>query len=91
MLTVSRYLDFANELIAKYQGAGEAFGEIAMIHPQAEHVAEAETVQAPQNLITNIYRIQNIREENYLYNKNLTFLTTLFEKRFFQNVYPSME
>ena len=91
MLTVSRYLDFANELIAKYQGAGGAFGEIAMIHPQAENTVEAEPVQISQNLITNIYRIQNIREENYLYNKNLTFLTTLFEKRFYQNIYPSME
>ena len=91
MLTINRYLDFANELIAKYSGQGAAFEQISLIYPQEEKSSEAEPVQAQQNFVTNYYKVQNVREENYLYTRNLTFLTEIMEKRFFQNIYPSVE
>ena len=91
MLTTNRYLDFANELIAKYSGQSGAFEQASLIYPQEEKAAENEAVQAQHNFVNNFYKIQNIREENYLYTKNLTFLTEIMEKRFFQKIYPSVE
>lgn len=91
MQTMNRFLDFANELIAKYHGFGGAYGPIALIYPEEEKQEPSEAAYTQQNFVTNLYRIQNIREENHLYTQNLTFLTTILENRLYQKLYPGVE
>ncbi|MBO5337940.1 MAG: hypothetical protein J6A94_12520, partial [Lachnospiraceae bacterium] len=91
MQTQNHFLDFAEKVIARHSGFGYDYEPIAMIYLEDEQGTEQETVPSSQNIITNLYNIQNIKEENYLYRQNLTFLTQMLEKRLYQNLYPSVE
>ena len=85
------FLDFAEKMITRYSGFGHAFDPALMVYLEDEGMPGKEEQPLSQNVITNLYNIQNIKEENYLYRQNLSFLTQILEKRLYQNLYPSVQ
>ncbi|MDO4261620.1 MAG: hypothetical protein Q4C82_06040 [Eubacteriales bacterium] len=86
----SGFLDFSNGIIAKYGGASRLFDAAPMVFP-AERDGQEPGTFAGDTYVTNFYKIRHLTEENHLYRQNLTFLTQLMEKRFYQNLYPTVE
>ena len=93
MQTANRFLDFAQQILKKHQGFGVdyAYEPAAMLHLEDEMQEASEQTPISQNVITNLYHIQNVKEENYLFKQNLTFLTQVLENKMYQNLYPSVE
>lgn len=83
------YLDFGKELIAKHSGLGYYYDSISLIHPEYEE----ESGKQPENhnYITNITKLQILKEYNELFQNNLTFLTQVMSKRVVEKIYPSFE
>ena len=76
-------------IIAMHTGSAGAFDPARMMFPPEEKEASS---QEMQNLyMTNVYRIQNLTEENYLYRQNFQFLTQMFEKQIHKKLYPQVE
>ena len=72
-----------------HTGSAGAFDPARMMFPPEEKEASS---QEMQNLyMTNVYRIQNLTEENYLYRQNFQFLTQMFEKQIHKKLYPQVE
>ena len=72
-----------------HTGSAGAFDPARMMFPPEE---KEMTSQETQNLyMTNVYRIQNLTEENYLYRQNFQFLTQMFEKQIHRKLYPQVE
>ena len=72
-----------------HTGSAGAFDPARMMFPSEEKEASS---QEMQNLyMTNVYRIQNLTEENYLYRQNFQFLTQMFEKQIHKKLYPQVE
>ena len=87
----NRFLDFANEIMGRHRGLGFGFEPAAMLHLEEQQTGPAEQAIPQQNFTTNLYHIQNITEENYLFKQNLNFLTQILENKMYQNLYPSVE
>lgn len=83
------YLDFGKELIAKHSGLGYYYDSISLIHPEYEE--ESEKQPENHNYITNITKLQILKEYNELFQNNLTFLTQVMSKRVVEKIYPSFE
>ena len=80
---------FPQNIIAMHTGSAGAFDPARMMFPPEEKEASS---QEMQNLyMTNVYRIQNLTEENYLYRQNFQFLTQMFEKQIHKKLYPQVE
>ena len=80
---------FSQNIIAMHTGSAGAFDPARMMFPPEEKEASS---QEMQNLyMTNVYRIQNLTEENYLYRQNFQFLTQMFEKQIHKKLYPQVE
>ena len=72
-----------------HTGSAGAFDPARMMFPPEEKEASS---QEMQNLyMTNVYRIQNLTEENYLYRQKFQFLTQMFEKQIHKKLYPQVE
>ena len=85
----NRFEQFSQNIIAMHTGSAGAFDPARMMFPPEEKEASS---QEMQNLyMTNVYRIQNLTEENYLYRQNFQFLTQMFEKQIHQKLYPQVE
>ena len=85
----NRFEQFSQNIIAMYTGSAGAFDPARMMFPPEEKEASS---QEMQNLyMTNVYRIQNLTEENYLYRQNFQFLTQMFEKQIHKQLYPQVE
>ena len=87
----NRFLDFANEIMARHRGLGFGFEPAAMLYLEDQERIPEEQTAAHQNITTNLYHIQNIKEENYLFKQNLSFLTQILENKMYQNLYPTVE
>ena len=87
----NRFLDFANEIMARNRGLGFGFEPAAMLYLEDQERIPEEQTAAHQNITTNLYHIQNIKEENYLFKQNLSFLTQILENKMYQNLYPTVE
>lgn len=87
----NRFLDFANEIMARHRGLGFGFEPAAMLYLEDQERIPEEQIAAHQNITTNLYHIQNIKEENYLFKQNLSFLTQILENKMYQNLYPTVE
>lgn len=83
------YLDFGKELIAKHSGLGYYYDSISLIHPEYEEESEKQTEN--HNYITNITKLQILKEYNELFQNNLTFLTRVMSKKVVEKIYPSFE
>lgn len=83
------YLDFGKELIAKHSGLGYYYDSISLIHPEYEE--ESEKQPENHNYITNITKLQILKEYNELFQNNLTFLTQVMSKKVVEKIYPSFE
>lgn len=83
------YLDFGKELIAKHSGLGYYYDSISLIHPEYEE--ESEKQPENHNYITNITKLQILKEYNELFQNNLTFLTRVMSKKVVEKIYPSFE
>nr|DAY66196.1 MAG TPA: hypothetical protein [Caudoviricetes sp.] len=85
----NRFEQFSQNIIAMHTGSAGAFDPACMMFPPEENEASS---QEMQNLyMTNVYRIQNLTEENYLYRQNFQFLTQMFEKQIHKKLYPQVE
>ena len=85
----NRFEQFYQNIIAMHTGPAGAFDPARMMFPPEEKEASS---QEMQNLyMTNVYRIQNLTEENYLYRQNFQFLTQMFEKQIHKKLYPQVE
>ena len=85
----NRFEQFSQNIIAMHTGSAGAFDPARMMFPPEEKEASS---QEMQNLyMTNVYRIQNLTEENYLYRQNFQFLTQMFEKQVHKKLYPQVE
>ncbi len=85
----NRFEQFSQNIIAMHTGSAGAFDPARMMFPPEEKEASS---QEMQNLyMTNVYRIQNLTEENYLYRQNFQFLTQIFEKQIHKKLYPQVE
>ena len=85
----NRFEQFSQNIIAMHTGSAGAFDPARMMFPPEEKEASS---QKMQNLyMTNVYRIQNLTEENYLYRQNFQFLTQMFEKQIHKKLYPQVE
>ena len=91
MLGGNRFLDFADQVIARHRGLGFAFEPAAMLHLENQEQMPSEQTVPRQNITNNLYHIQNIKEENYLFKQNLSFLTQVLENKMYQNLYPAVE
>ena len=87
----NRFLDFAEQVIARHRGLGFGFEPATMLHLEEQGQEQSEQLPVNQNVITNLYHIQNIKEENYLFKQNLSFLTQVLENKMYQKLYPSVE
>ncbi len=87
----NRFLDFANEIMARHRGLGFGFEPAAMLYLEDQERIPEEQTAAHQNITTNLYHIQNIKEENYLFKQNLSFLTQILENKMYHNLYPTVE
>ena len=85
----NRFEQFSQNIIAMHTGSAGAFDPARMMFPPEEKETSS---QKMQNLyMTNVYRIQNLTEENYLYRQNFQFLTQIFEKQIHKKLYPQVE
>ena len=85
----NRFEQFSQNIIAMHTGSAGAFDPARMMFPPEEKEASS---QEMQNLyMTNVYRIQNLTEENYLYRQKFQFLTQMFEKQIHKKLYPQVE
>ena len=87
----NRFLDFAEQVIARHRGLGFGFEPAAMLYLEDQEQSPLEQAAPHQSFTTNLYHIQNIKEENYLFKQNLSFLTQILENKIYQNLYPSVE
>lgn len=87
----NRFLDFADEIMARHRGLGWGFEPAAMLYLEDQEQRPEEQGALQQNFTTNLYHIQNITEENYLIKQNLSFLTQILENKVYQKLYPSVE
>ena len=87
----NRFLDFANEIMARHRGLGFGFEPASMLHLEDRQQGSLESVASSNNYVTNLYHIQNIKEENYLFKQNLSFLTQVLENKMYKTLYPSVE
>ena len=85
----NQFLGCANQIIAQHTQTGGPFDSAAMIFPEPEEQTDGETVR--NSYVTNLYRMQNLTQENYLYQNQLHFVTQILEKQFYQKVYPTVE
>ena len=91
MQSENRFLNFAEQIIASHRGFGYGYEPAAMLYLEDTMQEGQEQIPPSQSFVTKLYQIQNIKEENYLYRQNLSFLTQILEKRLYQNLYPSVE
>ena len=85
----NRFEQFSQNIIAMHTGSAGAFDPARMMFSPEEKETSS---QEMQNLyMTNVYRIQNLTEENYLYRQNFQFLTQMFEKQIHKKLYPQVE
>ena len=85
----NRFEQFSQNIIAMHTESAGAFDPARMMFPPEEKEASS---QEMQNLyMTNVYRIQNLTEENYLYRQKFQFLTQMFEKQIHKKLYPQVE
>ena len=85
----NRFEQFSQNIIAMHTGSAGTFDPARMMFPPEEKETSS---QEMQNLyMTNVYRIQNLTEENYLYRQNFQFLTQMFEKQIHKKLYPQVE
>ena len=75
----NQFLGFANQIIAQHTQTGGPFDSAAMIFPEPEEQTDGETVR--NSYVTNLYRMQNLTQENYLYQNQLHFVTQILEKQ----------
>ena len=87
----NRFLDFANEIMARHRGLGFGFEPASMLHLEDQQHGSLESAASSNNYVTNLYHIQNIKEENYLFKQNLSFLTQVLENKMYKTLYPSVE
>lgn len=87
----NRFLDFANEIMARHRGLGFGFEPASMLHLEDQQQVPFESAASSNNYVTNLYHIQNIKEENYLFKQNLSFLTQVLENKMYKTLYPSVE
>ena len=87
----NRFLDFANEIMARHRGLGFGFEPASMLHLEDRQQGSLESAASSNNYVTNLYHIQNIKEENYLFKQNLSFLTQVLENKMYKTLYPSVE
>ena len=87
----NRFLDFANEIMARHRGLGFGFEPASMLHLEDQQQGSLESAASSNNYVTNLYHIQNIKEENYLFKQNLSFLTQVLENKMYKTLYPSVE
>ena len=87
----NRFLDFANEIMARHRGLGFGFEPASMLHLEDRQQESLESAASSNNYVTNLYHIQNIKEENYLFKQNLSFLTQVLENKMYKTLYPSVE
>ncbi len=85
----NRFLDFAKELIGRYNDPGAYYDEALMIYPEEEQRPEEPSGEAV-TYVTNLYHTQNFNEENNLFVQNQSMLTQILEQNFYQNVYPDI-
>ena len=91
MLGGNRFLDFADQVIARHRGLGFGFEPASMLHLENQEQVPFEDGVPRQNITNNLYHIQNIKEENYLFKQNLSFLTQILENKMQKNLYPTVE
>ena len=84
----NRFLDFANEIMARHRGLGFGFEPASMLYLEDSEKNPEEQNQAQQNFTTNLYHIRSIREENYLFKQNLSFLTQILENKMYWMLLP---
>lgn len=87
----NRFLDFANEIMERHRGLGFGFEPASMLHLEDQQQGSLESAVSSNNYVTNLYNIQNIKEENYLFKQNLSFLTQVLENKMYKTLYPSVE
>ena len=87
----NRFLDFANEIMARHRGLGFGFEPASMLHLEDQQQGSLESAASSNNYVTNLYHIQIIKEENYLFKQNLSFLTQVLENKMYKTLYPSVE
>ena len=75
-----RYTEFGNSIISRYCGFDTYYDPMTLLFPQ-EQAETKEADKPPQ--YTNIYQLWNLKEENHIYEKKLTFLTNLLEKNIY--------
>ena len=90
MKTLSRFLDFADSIIKKHSGFGYDYESAPMVYLEEED-PEPEGIREQKQYVTNLFQVTNLKEENYLYRQNLTFLTQILENRIYQPLYPGLE
>ena len=90
METLSRFLDFADSIIKKHSGFGYDYESALMVYLEEED-PEPEGIREQKQYVTNLFQVTNLKEENYLYRQNLTFLTQILENRIYQPLYPGLE
>ncbi len=90
METLSRFLDFADSIIKKHSGFGYDYESAPMVYLEEED-PEPEGIREQKQYVTNLFQVTNLKEENYLYRQNLTFLTQILENRIYQPLYPGLE
>ena len=91
MLGGNRFLDFADQIIARHRGLGFGCEPAPMLHLENQEQMSSEQTVPHQDITNNLYHIQNIKEENYLFKQNLSFLTQVLENKMYQNLYPAVE
>ena len=84
----SRYTEFGNSIISRYCGFDTYYDPIALLFLKVSDETQEEE-SAPQ--YTNIYQLWYLKEENHIYEKNLTFLTNLLEKNIHNHAAYSIE
>ena len=90
METLSRFLDFADSIIKKHSGFGYDYESAPMVYLEEED-PEPEGIREQKQYVTNLFQVTNLKEENYLYRQNLTFLTQILENRIYNPLYPGLE
>ena len=87
----NRFQSFAEQIMARYSGFGYGYEPAALQYLEDTQHGPQEEAAAGTHITNNLYHIQNIKEENYLFQQNLSFLTQILENQVYQKLYPSVE
>jgi hypothetical protein len=81
--TINRLMAFSNAIMSRYLDLSRFYDPVTLLFPQTFEERPQDKTEKIQ--YTTIYQLLYLKEENYIYERNLSFITNLLGKNVYYN------